>query len=248
MTSRCDGKVALISGAASGIGEATARLFVAEGARVALLGRRPRPLEDLATELGDSALAIPTDVSSPDAVAAAVRTTVEHFGGLDIVVASAGIAEPVPLRDLDPETWRRTIDIDLSGTFYLGREAGLWMLDHGGGTIINVSSGMANLGGAMLSAYCAAKAGVNGLTRALAIELAPTVRVNAVLPGPIDTPMIHKELAVFGIEASAVAAQLPMRRLGTSEEMAKGILYAAVDADYMSGAMLALDGASTIAH
>jgi NAD(P)-dependent dehydrogenase (short-subunit alcohol dehydrogenase family) len=243
------GKRALITGAGSGIGASTARLFSAEGARVALLGRRLQPLSELATELGDGAIVIQADVTSPDQVHAAVIQAFDELGGLDIVVNSAGVALPVRLEDLDATEWRRVIDSNLSGSFYVAREAGLRMREAGGGTIVNIGSELSVLGMAQYVAYCASKAGVIGLTKALAAELAPTVTVNAINPGPVDTPMLHAEFEAFGDAHAAYAAtieRVPLRRLATADEVATGILYLVADAPYATGATLELDGGTTI--
>lgn len=243
-----DGKVALITGASSGIGKAAAAQFVAEGARVALLARRLEPLEQLAGELGETAIVLQADVADPDAVAGAVAQTVERLGGIDVVVNSAGVAQPLSLADLDAAAWRATIDVNLSGSFYVAREAGLRMSANGAGAIVNLGSELSVLGMAMYIAYCASKAGVIGLTKALAAELAPNVRVNAVLPGPVDTPMLDAEFHCFPDPQAAydsTIARVPLRRLATAEEVAAAVLYIA-HAPYATGTTLELDGGTTI--
>jgi NAD(P)-dependent dehydrogenase (short-subunit alcohol dehydrogenase family) len=245
---RLDGKVALITGASSGIGEATARAFDREGAQLALLARNPDPLERLATSLGGAAMTISADVADPDAVATAVQRTIERFGRLDAVVNSAGVVRPLGLADLDPAAWRETIDINLSGSFYVAREAGLRMAADGGGAIVNLGSELSVLGMPMYVAYCASKAGVIGLTKALAAELAPQVRVNAVLPGPVDTPMLDAEFKCFPDPRAAhdsTLERVPLRRLASAEEVAEAVLYLA-GASYATGTTLELDGGSTI--
>jgi NAD(P)-dependent dehydrogenase (short-subunit alcohol dehydrogenase family) len=245
---RLDGQVALITGASSGIGEATARAFVREGAQVALLARNPDPLERLAASLGDGAMTISADVADPAAVASSVQRTIDRLGRLDAVVNSAGVVRPLALADLDPAAWRETIDINLSGSFYVAREAGLRMADNGGGAIVNLASELSVLGMPMYVAYCASKAGVIGLTKALAAELAPHVRVNAVLPGPVDTPMLDAELKCFPDPRAAhdsTLERVPLHRLGTAEEVAEAVLYL-VDAPYATGTTLELDGGSTV--
>jgi 3-oxoacyl-[acyl-carrier protein] reductase len=246
---KLDEKIALITGASSGIGEATARAFVREGARVGLLARRAGPLRRLAGQLGDGALVAVADVADPDALNRAVGELVEQLGGLDIVVNSAGVARPVALADLDPDEWRRNIDINLSGSFYVCRETGLRMLSDGGGTIVNIGSELSVIGMAMYVAYCASKAGVIGLTKALAAELAPHVRVNAVLPGAVDTPMLRAEFQCFPDPQAAHQAtveRVPLRRLASAEEVAAAVLYLVADAHYATGTTLELDGGSTI--
>lgn len=246
---RLDGRVALVTGASSGIGAAAARALAGEGARVALMARRPEPLARLAEELGEGALALPADVADGAAVAAAVDAAAERLGGLDVVVNSAGVSKPVALADLDAQEWRRTIDVDLTGAFHVARAAGLRMAANGGGSIVNVSSSLSTMGMGMYTAYCAAKAGVDGLTRALAAELAPHVRVNAVCPGPVQTPMLDAEFALQPPSAREEAlGAIPLKRFATAEEVAAAVLYVAVDATYMTGTALLLDGGlSTIA-
>lgn len=248
MPERLAGKAALITGASSGIGAATARLFAAEGARVALLARRREPLEQLAAELGDAAIVIDADVGAPAEAHAAVAAAIEGMGGLEVVVNSAGVAWPATLAEIDDEHWRRVIDVNLSGSFYVCRDAGLHMKENGGGTIVNLGSEMSVRAAGMYVAYCASKAGILGLTRALAAELAPDVTVNAICPGPVDTPMLTAEFETFGdLESSRAEAieAVPLKRFGTAEEVAAGILYLAAEAPFATGTTLELDGGTT---
>ena len=247
MPDRLADKRALITGASSGIGAATARTFVAEGAKVALVSRRREPLEELAAELGDAAVVITADVGVPDEARAAVAGAIEQLGGLEVAVNSAGVAWPAKLEDIDDEHWRQVIDINLGGTFQIARAAGLHMKANGGGAIVNIGSDMSVRAAAMYSVYCASKAGVLGLTRGLAAELAPEVTVNAICPGPIETPMLAAEFELFG-EGSrdAAIAEAPLKRLGVPEEVAAGILYLAADALWATGTTLELDGGVTI--
>lgn len=244
------GHRALVTGASSGIGQATARRFVAEGARVALLARRLAPLEQLAAELGEATTAIAADVSSLDDVSAAVARASDWLGGLDIVVNAAGVSNPLDLAEVDGPAWQTVIDINLSGTFYVAREAGLRMVAADGGTIVNVGSELSIAGQAKMVAYCASKAGVLGLTRALAVELAPTVRVNAICPGAVQTPMLDAE---FELEADPAAAReemigrTPAGRFAEADEIAAAILFLAADARFATGSALHIDGGTTIA-
>jgi NAD(P)-dependent dehydrogenase (short-subunit alcohol dehydrogenase family) len=250
VSARLDGKVALVTGASSGIGAATARLLAAEGAEVALVARRGAELDTIAAEVGDRALAVVADVSDPDSARAAIRSTASHFGRLDIVVNCAGVCQPAALVDADTDNWRRHIDINLSGTYYIAREGGLLMMAADGGTILNVGSELSTIGMAMYVAYCASKAGIIGLTRALAAELAPKVTVNAICPGPVDTPMLAAEFEWFGkgnpepVRADALT-RVPLRRFATPSEVADGILYLVADAPFATGATLQLDGGTT---
>ncbi len=245
---RMAGKRAIVTGASSGIGKATAQLFVREGGRVALVARRQAVLEELAEGLGPQTTAVPADIADPTQVTDAFATAVDFLGGLDVVVNCAGIAEPMALPDLDAERWHETIETNLSGSFYVAREAAEVMLAAGSGTIILVGSELSVLGMPMYSAYCASKAGVLGLMRALAAELAPTVTVNAVCPGPVDTPMLRAELELFPDPQAAhdgTIARVPLHRLATPEDVAPGILYLATEAPYATGTTLELDGGAT---
>lgn len=242
------GSRVLITGASSGVGQAAGRAFAAEGARVALLARREELLRVLADELGDAALPLPTDVADPDAVAAAVARAHEAFGGLDVVVNAAGIGMPTPLKELDAAGWREVIDINLSGTFFIAREAGLRMLEDGGGSIVNVGSELSSIGMGQYTAYCASKFGVVGLTKALAAELAPTVRVNVVCPGPIDTPMMDAEIDWYpDPEATRKEAieRVPLKRFADADEVVGAIRFLAFEAQFATGAVLPLDGGTT---
>jgi NAD(P)-dependent dehydrogenase (short-subunit alcohol dehydrogenase family) len=188
---RLEGQSAVVTGASFGIGEATVRALVKEGARVAMVSRREAELTAIADELGGAAHVYVADITQADEVAAVVARADADLDGIDIVVNSAGLAIALPLEETTPDVWRNVIDVNLSGSYYIAREAGLRMLANGGGAIVNIGSEMSVQGMQTLSAYCAAKHGIIGLTKALAAELAPTVRVNAVCPGPTDTPMLN---------------------------------------------------------
>jgi NAD(P)-dependent dehydrogenase (short-subunit alcohol dehydrogenase family) len=240
------GQVALVTGASSGIGAAAARALVAAGAQVALLARRRDPLEGLAAELGEGlALPLVADVRDSARVGDAVAATLERFGRLDAVVNSAGISIPASLADTDDEIWSAQIEANLSGSFFVARATAPHLGE--GGSIVNVGSELSQIGMANFVAYCASKAGVIGLTRALAAELAPRVRVNAVCPGPVDTPMLAAEFELAGAEAALAETleRVPMNRLAHADEVAAAILYLTADAPYATGTVLALDGGVT---
>jgi NAD(P)-dependent dehydrogenase (short-subunit alcohol dehydrogenase family) len=240
----------LVTGGTSGVGEATAKLFAAEGAHVAILGRRVSELERVVTALGADAIAFVADVADPDSAARAVASAIDELGGLDIVVNAAGVAAAAPLEQLDDAVWREVIDTNLSGTFYVARAAGLHMQHNGGGSIVNVASDLASMGVAGLIHYAAAKAGVVGMTRGLAIELAPVVRVNVVCPGPIDTPMLRAGIDQAADPAAALRekeATVPLQRLATPEEVARAIRFLAVEGTFATGTSMAFDGGTTAA-
>ena len=215
------GKTAVITGAGSGIGAAIARLFASEGADLALLDLDPEQAERVATEctaLGVKALARRVDVTDSDDVKAAIDAAAEELGGLDILVSSAGILDETPFLELSPETFDKTLDVDLRGVFLAARWAAPHMVKRGGGRIINISSQLGIKGGTGLAHYVSAKAGVIGLTKALALELAPhAILVNAIAPGPIFTPLID---GLSEDWKTAKQAELPVGRFGTAEEVA----------------------------
>jgi NAD(P)-dependent dehydrogenase (short-subunit alcohol dehydrogenase family) len=245
---RLSGKRVIITGASSGVGKATAELFVAEGAKVGLIARRTDALRGIVAGLGDRAMALPADVADDKAVAAVVDAFVKAHGGIDIAVNSAGIDGPAPLRDLTPEVWRRQLDVNLSGTFYLAREAGLRMMAGEGGVIINLGSELSLVGMGFYAHYCASKFGVVGLTKALAHELAPKVRVNCICPGPIDTPMMDAELEWFADPAAtrlAAVDRVPLKRFADAHEIARAILFFAVEAPFATGSVFSIDGGTT---
>src|SRR5581483_1699810 len=191
-----DGLRAVVTGASSGIGRATAERLVGRGAKVALWARRERELERIAEELGrDVAFPVPCDVADPESVARAAAETEKRIGLVNLLVNSAGVADPRPLAELDDDAWARTIGVNLSGTFYPCRAVALRLREAGvGGSIVNLGSELGSFGMPGYAAYCASKFGVVGVTKALAAELAPRIRVNALCPGPVDTPMLAGEL------------------------------------------------------
>lgn len=240
----------LVTGATSGVGEATAKLFADRGARVALVGRRAEELERVSGEIGAAALAIAADISDPIAASAAVQRAIDVFGDLDIAVNAAGIAGFALLEDLDAELWRQVIDTNLTGPFHVARTAGLHMRSSGGGAIVNVASDLASMGVAGLTHYSASKAGLVGLTRALAIELAPSVRVNAVCPGPIDTPMLRAGLEEADDPVRALREKettVPLNRLADPGEVAAAIYFLAVEGTFATGTSMAFDGGTSAA-
>jgi NAD(P)-dependent dehydrogenase (short-subunit alcohol dehydrogenase family) len=242
------GRVALVTGASAGIGEATALRFAAEGAAVALLARRRHELERVAEGIEHAAV-LPTDVSDHAAVVRALDAAEQALGPVDIVVSAAGVIGPTSLEEMTAAVWGETVAINLSGSFYVGREAGLRMRERGGGHIVNIASDLAFTAMPGYTDYCASKAGVVGLTRGLAVELAPTVLVNAVAPGPVDTPMMDRELASSGDPDGAreeTIRRVPLLRIATAQEIAAAILFLVTGAAYASGAVLSLDGGTTV--
>jgi NAD(P)-dependent dehydrogenase (short-subunit alcohol dehydrogenase family) len=247
---KLEGKVALVTGASSGIGAAVVRLFAQEGARVALMGRRRRPLAQLAEEVAADSLAVTVDVADPEAVAVAVATIDNSFGAIDIAVNCAGIVMARPLEALDAGIWQEVLAVNLSGAFYVAREAGLRMRARDGGAIVNIGSEFSVTARPSLVAYCASKAGLLGLTKALAIELAPSVRVNALCPGAVRTPMLEDSQKLLAENFDPTYAELrkhiPLGRIGEADEVAAAVLFLVADAPLATGAVLHLDGGTTI--
>lgn len=237
---------ALVTGASSGAGMATARLIHARGGSVALVARRADLLAGLAAELGDRAYVIPCDVADPRSVSTAVAAAFDALGGLDLVVNAAGVCMPVTLEEITPATWDTTIGINVTGTFWVAREAALRMA--AGGSIVNIGSEQSFIGMGLYTDYAASKSAVLGITKAMAAELAPRgIRVNAICPGPISTPMVEAELRYFP-DPEAVRAEgierVPLKRWATPDEIAGAILYLATTT-YATGSAWSVDGGTT---
>lgn len=250
---RLSGKVALISGGASGIGAATARLFAAEGASVVIGDIQAAKGEALARSIGEAAAYVALDVTSDAAWADAVAAAVRRFGRLTTVVNSAGISVPGSIEDETLEGFRRTQAVNLDGTF-LGCKHAVAALKGGrGGAIVNVGSTLGQKAGAIFTAYCASKGGVKMLTQAVALHCAEQgydIRVNGILPGAIHTEMVEGYVAAGEAQGASreqvlagFASAHPMKRLGRPEEPAGAIAFLASDAaSFTTGAMLPVDG------
>jgi len=241
---RMDGKVALISGAARGQGEAEARRFVAEGAKVMLGDVLDAEGEAVAAALGDAARYVHLDVTDPGAWDAAVAATTAAFGRLDVLVNNAGIVRFTPIDGTAQalEDYRAVIEVNQVGV-YLGMGAVVpAMTDAGGGSIVNISSIDGIVGMAGVAAYVASKFAVRGMTKVAALELAPRrIRVNSVHPGFIDTPMITEDEG--SLDDSALAKSVPWGRLGKVHDVTNVVLFLASDeSDYCNGAEFVVDG------
>lgn len=237
---------AIVTGASSGIGMATARRIHADGGTVALLATRASVLQDLAAELGERAIAVPVDVSDPLQVAAAVEHCFDSMGTVDLVVNAAGVDGPSALLDISDDKWARSIGVNLSGPFYVSRESARRMQP--GSSIINVGSELSFMGMGLYVDYCASKAGLIGMTQAMAAELAERhIRVNAICPGPVDTPMMESEIAWFPDPVAvrqAAIDRVPLKRWATPDEIADAIVYMA-GATFATGAAWSVDGGTT---
>ena len=246
--SQLDGKVALITGAASGIGLATAQLFVEQGARVAMVDRNADGVHEAARPMGDAALALHADVTDEDDVSRMVADCVGRFGRLDVAFNNAGIAGMAALHEQSLENFQRVIDVCLTGVFLCLKHESLQLMSQGeGGSLINTASINATQATAGLSAYCSAKAGVTMLTKVSALELGPHgVRVNAIGPGHTKTPMTARVRTVDGFDDAMIGAT-PMGRLGEPSDIANMALYLASDASpWVSGQTFYVDGGITV--
>ena len=233
---RVDGKVALISGGARGIGAADARMLVAEGAKVVIGDKRDDEGKALEAELGDAARYVHLDVTKQEDWQAAVATTVDEFGKLDVLVNNAGIANGSTIQQFDLDQWQRILDINLTGTFLGIQAATDAMIAAGGGSIINVSSIEGIRGTPWAHGYVASKWAVRGLTKSVAMELAPHgIRCNSIHPGLIKTPLTE------GIPEDMIT--IPLGRAGRPEEVASFVLFLASDeSSYATGAEFIMDG------
>lgn len=242
------GKVAIVTGGASGIGEAVAQAIAARGGQVVVADIKQDAAERTATAIGEaggSAKAITADVADPSAVEAMVQFAVDTYGGLDVAVNNAGIGGPLnPTGEYPVDGWRQVIDINLNGVFYGMRYQIPAMLARGGGSIVNVASILGSVGTANSPAYVAAKHGVLGLTKAAAIEYATrNIRINSVGPGYIETPLLA---SLDEATMQALVNLHPMKRLGTSEEVAALIVFLASDeAAFITGSYHLVDGGYT---
>jgi NAD(P)-dependent dehydrogenase (short-subunit alcohol dehydrogenase family) len=237
-------KVALITGAARGIGLATAKRFLAEAWRVALLDIENDLLKGAVAALAtpERTLALHCDVSDAKAVAVAIDKVKTRFGRLDALVNNAGVAVFAPLLETSDADWSRILEVNLTGPFICTKAAAPLMREHGGGAIVNITSISAVRASTLRSAYGTSKAGLAHLTKQLAVELASLgIRVNAVAPGPVDTAMA-KAVHTADIRADYHDA-IPLNRYGLEEELAEAIFFLSCErSSYITGQILAVDG------
>jgi NAD(P)-dependent dehydrogenase (short-subunit alcohol dehydrogenase family) len=237
-------KVALVTGAARGIGLATARRFLAEGWRTALLDIEHGLLHAAVTALArpDETLELTCDVSDAAAVSRAIDGVARRFGRLDALINNAGVAVFAPIMETSDADWSRILEVNLTGPFLCTKAAVPLMREHGGGAIVNITSISAVRASTLRSAYGTSKAGLAHLTKQLAVELASLgIRVNAVAPGPVDTAMA-KAVHTAEIRADYHDA-IPLNRYGLEEELAEAIFFLSSDgASYITGQVLAVDG------
>ena len=249
-TQRLQGKVALITGGASGIGRATSRLFAREGASVVIADLNAEAGDDLAKEIateGGRAIFQTADVTNAADCERVARRGVEQFGMIDVLFNNAGIIRRASVIELSEDDWDRVMDVNVKSMFLVSKQVIPIMAKAGGGSIINMSSGWGLAGGPRAAAYCAAKGAVVLLTKALAVDHGrQNIRVNCLCPGDTDTGMLRNEAQQLGEPADRFlvdSAKRPLGRVGKPEEIAKAALYLATQASsFVTGTALVVDG------
>ena len=242
------GKTALITGAASGMGAATAREFRAAGGQVVIVDRNEQLAAQVAGEI-DAGLPVVGDVSDPAFCARAVETALQRYGRLDVLVNAAGIIVRADALGTSDEQWQRVMNVNVNGVFYMSRAAIGPMKQQGHGVIVNFGSIWGSVGAAGVVAYCASKGAVHQITRAMALDHARDgIRINAVCPGEVNTPMLASERSqpVTAELMQRIADSVPAGRLAEPVEIARVVLFLASDAaSYMTGAMVNVDAGYT---
>ena len=244
---RLDGKIALVTAGATGIGLGCAQAIVEGGGRVMICARREDTLEQAAEELGENAAWVACDVTDDASVDAAVAATVERFGGLNAAVNSAGTGTAGPLLETATSEFERVVDTNLTGAFRCLRAEARAMVEGGGGSIVNVSSIAGALTHPWMGPYCVSKAGLDMLTRCAADELGEHgIRVNSVLPGVVRTPMAAA-LSEIPVSREEYLSLMPISRIGEPEDIGRFVAFLlSDDASWITGQLVAVDGGHTI--
>jgi NAD(P)-dependent dehydrogenase (short-subunit alcohol dehydrogenase family) len=245
-----EGRVAIVTGGAGGIGRATAMALAAEGAEVAVVDLDGEAAEAVATEIRDAgftAVAIQADVSSEADIERVIATTVAEFGGVNVVFNNAGIIRRTTAVETTAEEWDRVFNVNVRSIFLMCKHIVPIMAAAGGGSIVNTGSGWGLKGGGRAISYCASKGAVVNMTRALAIDHGPQgIRVNSVNPGDVNTGMLRDEAQQLGEDTNAFlaeAADRPLRRMGEPREIAAAVVWLASDeSSYVTGSALVVDG------
>jgi len=243
LSGRLEGRVAAITGSSRGIGRAVAEAFVRDGARVVINSRDQGTADRAAGEIGEAAVGVGADVTTESGAAAVVERALGAFGRLDVMVNNAGMAVAADSRDLSLDAWRKAIDLNMTAVFLCAREAARHMLEAGRGVIINTASVQAFAPFPRRLAYGSTKAAVVMMTRIMAAEWAPAIRVNAVAPGYVRTAMTDRLMAEGKIDFEAISRRTPQHRIAEPAEIAGAYTFLAGDeASFVTGETIVVDG------
>lgn len=250
MSQILDGQTAIVTGSSGGIGKTIAKRFASEGANIVTNSRSQERAEETAEEIreaGGTASVFESDVTDYSGMTSLVDAAIEDFGSLDIMVNNAGVTKIAPAEELNPSDWRHVVDVDLTGVFFGSQLAGQRMIEQGtGGSILNISSMLGEQGLQKRAPYCAAKAGVNNLTRTLAIEWAEhDIYVNALAPGFIQTDITEQTQSSADYTDDDIRDRTPLDRFGTLEEIAECATFLVKGDHFVTGEVLRADGGWT---